>query len=183
MKRAFLVLGPEASGTRMLTQAFISVGVFGDGDHKQRLDKADFKIQPYEIVWRRSVPHTKKHIYPNLSEMYEKLKVCDYDVFPLIIYREKEITIQSQLRSNHASLERARYNISKGLDFLFTELDKLSLTSTLVSYEIFVEHESYRKHLFSRFNFKNPIIKIRQENNKYYDKIYKQEILDQMNPK
>jgi hypothetical protein len=31
MKTAYLLLGPESSGTRMLAQAFVAAGCFGDG--------------------------------------------------------------------------------------------------------------------------------------------------------
>lgn len=31
MKTAYLVLGPESSGTRMLARAFVAAGCFGDG--------------------------------------------------------------------------------------------------------------------------------------------------------
>ena len=52
----FLVIGPESSGTRMLAQAFISSGCFGDAGHSQRLDR-DISVGKTPKVLRSSLPH------------------------------------------------------------------------------------------------------------------------------
>lgn len=63
MNKAFIVIGPESSGTKVTTSLFCHAGCYGDYTHLQRLDAfvegADFpkEAQGKDVVFRRSVPH------------------------------------------------------------------------------------------------------------------------------
>ena len=78
MKRAFLVLGAESSGTRLVTRLLIAAGCHGDGGHQQPFDKWQAASSPFDgkdpIVWRRSYPWTEYHLWPNLK--LDLLKPC-----------------------------------------------------------------------------------------------------------
>jgi LPS sulfotransferase NodH len=49
-KRAFLVLGPESSGTRLMTKLLMVAGCYGDDGHVQRLDRDPLPNVPFEVV-------------------------------------------------------------------------------------------------------------------------------------
>lgn len=61
MKQAYLVIGPEASGTKLLTACLIAMGAYGDAGNDQRLDEdmtpGHTITHGGPIVLRRSVPH------------------------------------------------------------------------------------------------------------------------------
>jgi len=61
---AFLVVGGESTGTRLVTEVLIALGCHGDSGHKQRLDTDIDKGEdiPMPFVWRRSMPHQKKFV-------------------------------------------------------------------------------------------------------------------------
>lgn len=58
--KAFIVVGPESSGTRITTKILVKSGCFGDDGLEQRLDEVVRSGVPFEqprIVIRRSVPN------------------------------------------------------------------------------------------------------------------------------
>jgi len=75
-RTAVVVLGPEASGTRMMTEFCIRGGYFGDSKHAQRLDNLKFASAPDRIVFRRSLPHSRK--WPNLLDIHSRLEKANY---------------------------------------------------------------------------------------------------------
>lgn len=56
MKR-ILVIGPEHSGTRYMTEVLVNAGAYGDYTHFQRMDNREIPKDKKVIVLRRSVPH------------------------------------------------------------------------------------------------------------------------------
>ncbi len=92
MKKAFLVLGPESSGTRFITKLLINAGCFGDSDHDQRLDILEDRERineeelPHDdtpIVWRRSYPH--RGIFADIGNPIRQLRQIGYDVRAVIM--------------------------------------------------------------------------------------------------
>lgn len=75
--KAFLVLGGESTGTRMVTQLLCEAGCYGDHGHQQRLDNSLPIDQPL-VVWRRSVPHARK--MPDIQAMISRLEDFGYEV-------------------------------------------------------------------------------------------------------
>ena len=96
MKRAFIVLGPESSGTRLTTRLLIAAGCEGGDGRAQVWDThtptADL------IVWRRSVPHGGE--WPDIGRMLVQLEWEGYAPFVVITIRDWLPTIRSQV-ANH----------------------------------------------------------------------------------
>src|SRR5688572_25231295 len=108
--RAFFVLGPESSGTRLATEILLNAGCYGSSDHIQSLDHLldietederkqfinDLVPLDTSIVWRRSIPHNT--IIPSISGMSAAI----YPRKPHIIItvRDPYCIVQSQL-NNH----------------------------------------------------------------------------------
>lgn len=67
MYKAYIVLGGESTGTRLVTRILIRAGCIGDSGHVQSLDelipnhKLDLRAGQ-SFVWRRSMPHNKHWI-------------------------------------------------------------------------------------------------------------------------
>ena len=77
MRKAFIVVGPESSGTRATTKVLGLGGCFGDAEHDQRIDSFLVKNQlppnvgDSPIVLRRSVPH--EGVFPDLHKLDKSL--------------------------------------------------------------------------------------------------------------
>jgi hypothetical protein len=170
MRKAFLVLGPEASGTRMLTEAFCKLGVFGDAGHEQRLDDLNFAAAPDSIVFRRSLPHGgngTRH-WPAVGALATCLRGAGYRVIPVLILRDQEVTVQSQLRATHVeSAESARANLEFAVRHVYIELAKVGLWPMVVSYESFVRSRQVREVFFAQFGLPAPRMAFFDANVKY----------------
>ena len=124
--KAFVIMGPESSGTRILTQILISAGCIGDGGHEQKFDDA---IPPPSavdapIVWRRSVPHHEGEQMPVLDEMVEQLD--GYDITVLITTRSLYPVAKSQMRHRETieNLKVAYERIQNGYRHIFKQVTK-----------------------------------------------------------
>lgn len=98
-RRAFLVLGAESSGTRLLTRLLMAGGCAGDGEDEQRWD-----TQPPEgplVVWRRSVPHGGE--WPSVRSLIERLASYGYTTHPVVITRDWIATASSQVEVGHVA--------------------------------------------------------------------------------
>ena len=96
------VVGPEATGTRLVTSIMIAAGAFGDAGHQQRLDSELPNALPGRpVVWRRSVPHGGK--IPNLTGMLVGLIATGYRPLLVVTTREFHATVESQVRAGHVS--------------------------------------------------------------------------------
>lgn len=155
MREAIFVCGPEASGTRMLTEAFVHAGYEGDFSHRQRLDKENFASASNKIVFRRSFPHGNQ--FPIVTEIVEKMQSANYIVRPVIIFRDKDITVKSQLSARHVHDEKqGRKNIENAMFQLFTNFYELGLVPTVVYYRGFVTSEKVRENFFKQFDTQCP---------------------------
>ena len=88
IKKAYLVLGIEASGTRLLTRILINSGALGQDTHAQNFDIkipfADDVSSP--IVWRRSYPHGDLDV--DLSSMTSDLASKGWSPHAFVIIRD-----------------------------------------------------------------------------------------------
>jgi len=165
-KRAFFVIGPESSGTRMMTQAFISSGAYGDGGHAQKLDKDGFNEGHKLIVLRRSVPHGVN--MPPITKLINRMQNSGYKVIPIVILRDKDKCAQSQVKRGHASnLKGATTSIERAVDHIYNHLSNFSMPFHVIHYEPFVKSEKVRNAFFSRFNLPPPKIDFFNANEKY----------------
>lgn len=165
MRRAFFVLGPESSGTRMLTKALMECGAYGDSSHEQRLDTLDFDEAPDLIVFRRSVPHAG--IWPPIRGLIRKMEKAGYDVTPIVIVRNPHYTALSQVRVMHSpSYEVARERIQVAGAQIGWDLGN-DPDALFVQYEQLVEDEDYRAEFFEEIGLEEPDMEFYNGNLKY----------------
>lgn len=169
MKRIFFVIGCESSGTRMLTKSFVSVGVFGNAQHRQRLDNLNFNIIPedkQDAVFRRSVPHAR--MWPPLAGLYNLMKGSGFEPIPIVIEREELYVALSQIGAGHVTtFEDAKANIHFAKHFINTEMGKLGISPALVNYERFVTDGKERGRFFEQYGLREPDIEYYNANDKY----------------
>lgn len=163
MKKAFIVLGPESSGTRFLTEILIAGGCHGDPGHIQRFDTREFNnLDP--VVWRRSVPHNSQRL--DLRGMLEKLK--DYRVTVVVITRDWYPTERSQVSRNHSkSIAEATIKIKKALKSIFVQIVTAEIDYVLISYEaLSFNPVETQKSLLRRLGLKDDVILTVHDGNK-----------------
>ncbi len=167
MKTAFFILGPESSGTRMLTKAFCTLGIYGDYKHKQRMDDLDFSKTPDKIVIRRSLPHGDA--WPAIADTIALMRQAGYQVvIPILIVRDKEATVKSQIRHAHTkAAPESKANIAFAIDFAYRELSQAGLDPHVICYEPFVKYEGVRKAFFRSLGLPEPVMAFYDANEKY----------------
>lgn len=165
-KKAFLVVGPESSGTKLLTQLFIEVGYIGSSGDNQFFDGHDHNtLSKYteNIVWRSSLPHGKAWI--DIKERKIKCEKAGFKVYVIGIAREMSSTIQSQLKIRHtSSLEEAFINYTAAFVIIAKVMDYFITYEDLV-----VDYKSAMKRMFSFLNIKGCDEKINELNISIYN--------------
>lgn len=167
MKKAFIVLGAESSGTRLMVKVLINGGCKGTSDHFQ-----DFDHQPIKgdyIVWRRSVPHNHQDVY--LDEMLRRLS--EYEITIIVMVRNWDALEKSQIAAPHVScLAEAQYNIPKAYKSIFEQLIKLELDYILIPYEsLILNPVLVQQKIYERFGLSGePVLPITNENHKWLKK-------------
>lgn len=159
-------MGPESTGTRVLTQILISAGCAGDGGHEQRFDQhipEPSKVES-DIVWRRSAPHFNSEEMPLLDEMNKKLG--GYSVEVLITSRSMYPTAMSQMRHRKSldTLEKAYKRINRAYSHIFDQVTEYKFT--VVTYEG-LERNSGK--ICSYLGVGDPKVEIYDGNGKYLD--------------
>jgi hypothetical protein len=139
MKRAFLVLGAESSGTRLLTQILIAGGCHGDPSHEQAFDDWQFQDKT-PIVWRRSYPWSIHRLWPNLAlDLLRPLGRFGYeDIMVLISTRDWIATSRSQAAPENrhvADEEEALENMAIAYREIFRQVADAGLPSLVVAHE------------------------------------------------
>lgn len=167
MKTAFFVMGPESSGTRMLTKAFCTLGIYGDYKHKQRMDDFDFSETPNKIVFRRSLPHGDR--WPDVAGIVNRMRQAGYkSIVPILIVRDKDMTVNSQIRHEHAEKDpESRGNIEFSIDHSYKTLAEVGLSPVVIHYEPFVKYESVRKMFFQSLGLREPTMAFYDANDQY----------------
>ena len=165
MKIAYLVVGPESSGTKMITKALtLATGGMGDDTHFQRLDAMDLRGAPDTIVFRRSIPHAGAWV--DISEIIKKLEVHGYHVQVITIDRDTEYMAKSQVKNWHAESEKMavqKINYARG----HIEKHISGRTPARLQYEYFVTDPSYRKLFFDGLDLIEPDMEYYDGNAKY----------------
>lgn len=113
-KRAFIVLGPESSGTRLFTSILIAGGCHGSVEHVQPMDDPDYDISPYDnVVWRQSVPHNGQDL--DLQSLVDRLnRQGARAISVLSVRRDLDCNAKSQVAWGHApDYETAKERIIK----------------------------------------------------------------------
>ena len=100
--RCYLVVGPESSGTRLVTSLLMDCGCAGSSGHHQEFDHGAPQAEQYPLaVWRRSVPHGPK--MPDLRGMVRiLLRQGGYDqVVVVVVARDSFALGRSQKARSH----------------------------------------------------------------------------------
>ncbi len=160
--KAFLVMGPESSGTRMLTGSLIMAGAYGQDTHQQDLDDLRFEDRDDIIVLRRSIPHANKK--PDLAGIYTLMSNAGYKVFPIYISRLDEYTAKSQILNGHSEVPSEAYQkIREAEAHAIESFLRIGVQLIRLSYEAFIEDRQIREDFFYLLGMPYP------EDMKYYD--------------
>lgn len=110
MKRVFIIVGPESSGTRVVTRLFCMAGCVGDYEHEQRLDKFVYENdvgidetlgEGHEtIVLRRSIPHypDKRPDILGIGAMFQE---AGYEPYYVVTMRDWTCNALSKVVAGH----------------------------------------------------------------------------------
>lgn len=160
-KRAFFVIGPESSGTRMMTKALLLASDgYGDAGHGQRMDGSSFENLPDVIVFRRSLPHARK--WPDVCEIISRMQSAGYKVIVIAMCRNIDVLVRSQLKHHHVeSRHQALGNIDQANGIIE------SIESVDVNYGEFVTNRNARAALFTRLGLNVPNMQFYDGNEKY----------------
>ena len=156
-----LILGPEGSGTRILTRLFVDAGCSGDYGHEQRLDieQPDSDL----IVYRRSYPHLQ--VWPDLQEI--KKRFSDYVIQAIVIIRSFQFTIASGLKHAGGQLEHAKQRATEALFRILYDLRNNNISYFWITYESLVNSPKRELvWLMSQFNLIVPETYIYNGNDK-----------------
>jgi len=164
--RAFLVLGPESTGTRLATRILMAGGCHGSDGHYQPVGNGFGDLDP--VVWRRSVPHNDT--WPKLSQLVAK---CGgREVHVVITVRDWWCTAMSQVAVGHAeTLERAIVNTRRAYGRIFCQVATLGIPYTVLSYESFVLNPRETQTALLRslgLQVPSELVVIRNENDKHW---------------
>jgi len=114
-RNAYIVLGGESTGTRMVTRLMLRGGCFGDAGHIQRIDgmikeerwdelREIMDKQP--VVFRRSMPHDSNwfNIRREMVDPFtEKLGLTERDLYFLVTTRDWFCASRSAAIAGHSS--------------------------------------------------------------------------------
>lgn len=171
-KRAFIVLGAESSGTRLLTSILITGGCHGSIEHAQPIDDPGYDISPYrDVVWRRSVPHNGETL--DLPALIGRLNVQgEREIIVLSIHRDKHCNAKSQVWWGHANDYNSACERIDAANRAIDEIDP-ELERVAVSYETFVNHpERSQRELWSALSLTGGVpVEIRDGNEKYLGRV------------
>jgi hypothetical protein len=173
-KRAFLVLAPESSGSRFVTQCLIAAGCDGDAGHGQRFDEPNgLKTAGDPLVWRRSLPYGAE--WPDLHAMLKHLRYYGYDDIKVIaLLRTHYCAVRSQVNGTEKHVTNYRLaerNISDALRRIASFVLKSNLPVRWLTYESIVveqQRESFKKVLQEWGLDASKLPTIKDANQKYF---------------
>jgi len=148
VKRAFLVLGPESSGSRFVTELLVNAGCEGSADHHQPFDNDPPRDQEL-VVWRRSYPHGED--WPDAFELIEDLRVRGYSVAAVVCMRDFYAMCASQVRVEHApNTTQALTGVRHAYRSIFADITLCAVPYWIVSYESLVARPTRAAQAFVR---------------------------------
>jgi hypothetical protein len=161
-----MIFGPEGSGTKFLTKCLLLAtkghGEAGDSQTLGNNNIINWPISlPETIVFRRSLPHGGN--WPAINSLFNQFENKGYQVIPILIIRDFEITVKSQMAAGHVkSEETARANIRKS-QYIYNELPTMPI---IVTYEALILPH-LRKAFFIQLGLKFPEISVVNGNLKH----------------
>lgn len=174
--RLFFVLGPESSGTRLVTQCLINSGCRGDYGHEQRMDSTKDRGRLFHdcvspLVLRRSVPHNHDWL-TDFTRCVAESEEYGYNVRILVTHRDLTCTARSQVRVGHVdSVEDAERNIRKAYCRIWLELGLYDFPVYIVTYESLVTWPRTTQIELRRWcglELDGEFVEVRDENSKHF---------------
>jgi len=165
VKRAYFVVGPQSSGTRMMTRALLQAsGGYGSSEHNQPMDDLNFEARPETIVFRRSVPHSGR--WPDLKRIARRMLSCGYEVKFVRMHRQRNFLVRSQIRVGHVPREsQAHAEIERAGQLMDGQLkDELVVDAP---YGIFVTDHEFRAEFFAHLGLHEPAMDFYDGNARY----------------
>lgn len=155
--KAFLVVGPEASGNKYMTRLLCASGCAGKGDFQQPFDLGDtgdvevHPPYPENIALLRSYPYGHAIEYwPDFPNLVGKLRGYGYHVTALVMVRDPSVVEQSQIAVGHApNVEQAWDNILRAFRVIFRGVLDANVDFQLVPYSN-LSRTTYVRWLFHR---------------------------------
>ena len=166
-KRAYLVLGPESSGTRLMTRLLIAAGCEGTDEHVQPWD-SQTPTAPL-IVWRRSLPHGGQ--WPDVQRLVARLQEADYAVTALVMSRDWHPMALSQIDNGHvADMAQAISHIQRAYGLIFPALAALRIPFELINLEgLIARPQQAVAELVTRLGLAQPAaVEVYDANAKHY---------------
>ena len=135
LKTAYIIVGPESSGTRLLTKILIKAGCAGSPGHSQKWDTKPFAGN--SIVLSRSYAHSS--MWPSLKSIVSRCSKEGYRYKIIVINRDWLAMAKSQVHRKHCKNEtQAFLNIRKAYTSIYQDID-LSTDYIVISYESLVQ--------------------------------------------
>ncbi|HEX4796816.1 MAG TPA: hypothetical protein VH370_23695 [Humisphaera sp.] len=169
-RRAFLVLGPESSGTRLMTQCLIDAGCDGTAKHDQPFDKS-LASAKQQIVYRNSFPHggRQNRAWPDdkPEALLTRFTDAGYEVHVVATLRTEFCATESAVEFPHVfSRRKATHNFTEAIRRISTFAADYDLPIRYITYESVVHNtEALRRTLAELGLFWTP--QFTDENAKY----------------
>ena len=173
MARAYVVVGPESSGTRLVTRILIKAGCVGDSGHWQAFDE-ELPIGILHIVWRRSILHGG--IWPDMVALIAQLREAGYTVTVIVTFREWYANAMSQVACRYSASASETYErLPQIYRHIFGALIETNVPFETISYESLVLHPiDTQRELLKRLGLNTECrINITDGNAKHYKKAVK----------
>ena len=166
MKRVFIIIGPESSGTRVVTRLFIKAGCFGEGKHLQALDKfikgeiknlKKFSGNADTIVFRRSIPHGVNPVWIKFNQIEKLFTEQGYKVFWIVTMRDWSSLARSKVRRGHKkNLKEAKESVKKEYSYIASGLVSRTNYYMLMISDLFKKPKETLRRMVEWIEFEIP---------------------------
>lgn len=167
--RTILVVGPESSGSKVVTELLLTAGAAREAASSERAGYSQDwnRFAPFDppydsrpLVLHRSLPYSFS--FSEAFFDFPNLRV-------VVMMRSLFILEQSQLNANHVKTrDQARRNIARAYEIIFRQIKLRQLPFHLTSLES-LTHEDARRRLRSFCNLEDgDDFEIRDEDSKHY---------------
>ena len=175
MKKAFLVVGAEATGTKLVTECLLAGGCHGDAGNDQWVKKALDNAYSFEsdpVVLRLSFPCGLE--WPRLDDVLWHLKCRGYSVSVLVTVRDWYACRESQTHQDtHAfNLMHSQNKMQRAYREIFGALAFTGVPFCIVPYESLVarQRQAIGKLLaWCGLTAGKPLPQVYDANAKWYD--------------
>lgn len=169
--RAFIILAPENSGSKMLTRYFIEAGCIGQDGFVQKFD-TELPVPETDIVWKTHNLGTQPGTVEIKSVISRAIK-AGYEPVVLLLQRDPHALAQGQVqRGFHTDFNEALSLAYNWYVDAFAFLKKQKIIWRLISYDSIVCYkQDYLKEVLAEFQLTHPAsFYINDQNEKYFSR-------------